>query len=325
MIKALVISITVTPVIYLLIALFLCFLPVKRSASINSLDFDVLKSRNLSASSVIEDDYTPRDGSKLFYRYVPGSTRKVLVLLHGSGSEGRYLIDLAQRLSTTTGVHVIIPDLRGHGRSILSKPGDIDYIGQFEDDLHDLNDYLRSIFPDAKIILGGHSSGGGLAVKYGGKNRDLPFDAYLLLTPYLGYKAPTVKPNSGGWVQVLKRRYAGLAMLNNIGITHLNNLPVIFFNRPAQWKDSLQVDSYSFRLNESFSPQRFSENLKYNKQPILVLAGMDDEAFYPKQFESVFARYAPQASVQLIEGVRHLDLPDSEIAFAEITEWFDQL
>jgi hypothetical protein len=57
-------------------------------------------------------------------------------------------------------------------------------------------------------------------------------DRAVLLSPYLGHDAPTVKPNSGGWVKVAMTRIIGLSMLNNIGIKTLNNLPVLFFNRP---------------------------------------------------------------------------------------------
>ncbi len=320
MTRKLFISLSITPIIYFLIALILALVPVKRDLPVESLDFRVLNIEQISEHTAIEKYYVPRDGNELFYRYLPGNTKMILVLLHGSGTEGRYLIPLAKKLSSTVGVHVIIPDLRGHGRSALSNMGDIDYLGQYEHDLEDFNSYLKSEYPDSRIIIGGHSSGGGLAVKYGG-GEHIQFDGYLLLAPYLGYQATTVRPNSGGWVQVSTRRYAGIAMLNNVGITLLNSLPVLFFNRPPEWTDSLQADSYSYRLNESFSPQVFSENLKKNKKPILVLIGSDDEAFYAKEFEAVFSQYAPHAEVKLIAGAKHLNLPNSETALDSIRKW----
>jgi alpha-beta hydrolase superfamily lysophospholipase len=94
-------------------------------------------------------------------------------------------------------VLVLIPDLRGHGESAQAGMGDVGYLGQLEDDLEDMHSALRSEYPDARMVLAGHSSGGGLAVKYGGGSL-AQFDAYILLAPYLGYKAPTVRPNSGG-------------------------------------------------------------------------------------------------------------------------------
>ncbi len=132
---------------------------------------------------------------------------------------------------------------------------------------------------------------------------------------------PTTRPNSGGWVQVSKRRYAGLSMLNQVGITHFNQLPVLFFNRPDHLQDTTQLESYSYRLNESFSPQNYQKYLQANDRPILVLVGAEDEAFYADQFQPLFAQYAPHALVEIIPGVKHLALPDSARAGELAGQW----
>lgn len=317
----LLISLLAIPACYLTLASLLTFIPVKKSPGADSLDFDVLNgvSDNVPSS---EQAYTSRDGNELFYRFIAGKRNIILVLLHGSGSEFRYLLQPSRQLSIAAEISVVVPDLRGHGRSALGWLGDIDYMGQFEDDLEDLKQHLSQKYPNSSIILGGHSSGGGLALKYGGGDHTT-FDGYLLLTPYLGYKAPTVRPNSGGWVQVSTRRYAGLAMLNNIGIKVFNHMPVLFFNRPKEYSDPLQAESYSYRLNESFSPQSYEENLKKNKKPILVLVGAEDEAFYPEKFETVFRKIAPQALVNIIPGAKHLNLLNSEASISRIVSWIN--
>jgi alpha-beta hydrolase superfamily lysophospholipase len=168
--------------------------------------------------------------------------------------------------------------------------------------------------------LGGHSSGGGLAVKYGGNSLS-QFDGAFLLAPYLGYQAPTVRPNSGGWVQVAQLRYAGLAMLNNIGIKFLNNYPVLFFNRPAEVTGELQLESYSYQLNESFSPQSYAADLSNYKSPMLLLVGELDEAFYPNEFKKVLEINAPHTEFHLLKKTKHLDLPFSEEAAKLINMW----
>lgn len=317
----LLITLLAIPVFYLILASILALLPVKKNPPVASLDFSVLNgvSDNITAN---EHTYTSRSGGELFYRQISGNKDTILVLLHGSGSEGRYLLQPAKKLSVATEINIVIPDLRGHGRSALGTLGDIEYLGQYEDDLEDLNHYLRNKYPNSSIILGGHSSGGGLALKYGGgENKE--FDGYLFLSPYLGYKAPTVRPNSGGWIQVSTRRYAGLAMLNNVGIKIFNSLPVLFFNRPKEWNDPLQAESYSYRLNESFSPKSYEENLQKNKKPILVLVGRDDEAFYAEKFEAVFRKNAPQAVVKIIAGAKHLNLPNNETTISIIGSWIN--
>ncbi|NVK55318.1 MAG: alpha/beta hydrolase [Alteromonadaceae bacterium] len=321
--KFVLISLVLTPLIYLAIAFILVMLPFNREQSDKSLDFEVLHTDSLVGTIASEKYYTARDGSEIFYRFVPGKANVTVVLIHGSGAEGRYLVPLAKKLNSLLDVSVVIPDLRGHGKSALGHRGDTDYLGQLEHDLEDLKRDIAFNFPKSKIIVGGHSSGGGLVVRYGGNNLD-QFDGYVLLAPYLGYKAPTVRPNSGGWVQVRKARYAGLAMLNNIGFKFFNHLPVLYFNRPAAIDDEFQVDSYSFRMNESFSPRFYVTDLKENDSHILAIVGEFDEAFYADKFESVFSENAPLAEFKIVPNAKHLDLPDANESVEIIVSWLDK-
>ena len=322
-VRKIVIPIITTPLIYLAIALTLVYIPIERNNPGLGLDFDVLDKDGFSTKIAEERSYITRNDRKLFYRTIEGGSDVTIVLLHGSGSEGRYLIPLANKLNYKSNVTVVIPDLRGHGRSQGEFPGDVDYLGQLEHDLEDLLIHMRSSSPSHRFVIGGHSSGGGLAVKYGGNNLT-QFNGAILLAPYLGHQAPTVRPNSGGWVQVAMFRYAGLAMLNNIGITYLNDKSVLFFNRPLGVTDDLQVDSYSYRLNESFSPQEYEADLLKYKKPILLLVGEDDEAFYPQAYKLVMENNAPHAELHILEDTKHLDLVSSDKTAELIVEWLKQ-
>jgi non-heme chloroperoxidase len=153
-------SVLVTAITYLVVAAVLVLIPVERVKPERGLDFDVLNLPDGSGIKPKEAEYVAGDGSPIFYRHLEGTSNIVVVLLHGSGTEGRYLIPLAQTLNTSSGATVVIPDLRGHRRSSLSNMGDIGYIGQFKHDLEDLRFELVARYPDAKVILGGHSSGG---------------------------------------------------------------------------------------------------------------------------------------------------------------------
>ena len=317
------ISLATIPIVYFALALSLSLLPVSRSVPERTLDFDVLDV-NDGGTSAVEEHYLAKDGKALFYRKISGRANIVVILLHGSGTEGRYLITLGSSLNTSVDATVIIPDLRGHGESAFTKPGDIEYMGQYIDDIHFLKNHLRRKYPDSVIVMGGHSSGGGLAVKYAGISSH-DFDGYLLLAPYLGYEAPTVRPNSGGLVQVSIRRYIGLSMLDSLGITALNHVPVLFFNRPESVDDFLQLERYSYRLNESFSPQTYREDLQANKQPVLLLVGSDDDALYAEKFSDVVAENAPHAELHIIPGVKHLNLPNSENAVVLINQVLEAL
>lgn len=320
MIKKVLISVALTPIIYILIAVMLTMLPVDKSPSGDSLDFEQLPSPDRVSVSTFETSMVARDGNRLFYRLIKGGSDLVIVLMHGSGADGRYLLPMAEMLHKQANATVVIPDLRGHGRSALGQLGDVSYLGQYDHDLEDLNLLLREAFPKSNIVLGGHSSGGGLALRYGG-NGLAAFDSYLFLAPYLGFDAPTVRPNSGGWVTVSTRRYVGLSMLNRVQITALNGTRVLFFNRPETIDDPLLADSYSYRLNQSFAPASFEDDLSANTKPILVLVGQDDEAFYANQFEPIFQKNAPLAEVYLLPDIKHLDLVHQPEAVDLIIEW----
>lgn len=129
------------------------------------------------------------------------------------------------------------------------------------------------------------------------------------MAPYLGHDAPTVRPDSGGWVQVSTRRYLSLSLLNAMGIRALNRIPVLFFNRPKEFDDALQAQSYSIRLNESLSPRPYQQTLANLQMPVSVWVGEQDEAFYADRFAETIHAQLPTAQVVVLPQARHLDLP----------------
>jgi non-heme chloroperoxidase len=130
---------------------------------------------------------------------------------------------LAEFLSSEGLAQVFTPDLRGHGHT-PERRGDVDYIGQLEDDLADLIALVRKVNPNAMLIVGGHSSGGGLAVSFAGSRYGDQAEAYILLSPFLKYNAPTTRSDSGGWAHPYTGRIVGLTMLNNLGIHDVSHM-----------------------------------------------------------------------------------------------------
>ncbi len=263
--------------------------------------------------------FAARDGKQLTYRHYPAESDKVIILLHGSGWHSRYLLPLANFISSEALAEVYTPDLRGHGPA-PGRRGDVDYIGQLEDDLADLIALILRKHPGKMLIMGGHSSGGGLAIRFAGSMyRHLP-DAYMLLSPFLKYDAPTIRPDSGGWAQPYIRRIIGLTMLNNIGIRRLNHLPIIDFNMPQEVRDGTETLSYSYRLNTSYAPRNYKKDLRTITQPLFVAVGTEDEVFFADQFEAVIARFA-KAHVTLLEGISHMGVVASPAIHPVIREW----
>jgi alpha-beta hydrolase superfamily lysophospholipase len=214
---------------------------------------------------------------------------------------------LARRLSAQA--HVVVPDLRGHG-SEPGRRGDIDYLGQFEDDLADL---IKATATDGqKVILGGHSSGGGLVVRMAGGVQVALLDGAVLMAPFLKYDAPVTRPNSGGWAQPLTRRIIGLSMLNTFRITALNHLAVMQFRMPREVLEGPLGDTattvYSYRLNTSFAPRsRYLEDVAA-LPPFVLIAGSADEALDAGGYEGLMSQATDKGRYVIVPEVGHLDI-----------------
>ncbi len=295
-----------------------------RSDNPSPIAFEALTSINYAGMPALQF-YTARDGTELGYREYGSATKtdKVLILLHGSGWHSMQFYPLAKEISERGLALVITPDLRGHGFEVENR-GDVDYIGQLEDDAADLIAILKKDFPDAKIILGGHSSGGGLVIRFAGSAYGEQADAFLLLAPFLKYNAPTTRQNSGGWAHPLSRRIVGLTMLNKLGIRWFNGLPVIQLNLPQSVLNSSlgksATTTYSYRLNTSFAPRsNYGHDLRAMQQPFLLAAGLDDQAFIAEQYQPTISAYTASGQYQLLPGVGHIDLltsPDLPLIFS---------
>ena len=204
---------------------------------------------------------------------------------------------------------ILVPDLRGHGVNPQPR-GDVAYIGQLEDDMADLiKTYKRD---DQKVILAGHSSGGGLVVRFaGGAHGDL-IDGAIMMAPFLKYNAPTTRKNSGGWAQPLTRRIIGLSMLNNIRVTVLNHLVAIQFAMPDEVLNGplgqTATVAYSYRLNQSYAPRNAYLQDIAALPEFMVIAGTADEAFVADQYAPLMRGVTDKGEFHLVNGVDHLEI-----------------
>lgn len=267
-----------------------------------------------------------RDGYPLMTRYVSaqGKPGPLVVLVHGSGWHGQQFDGLAARLSDVA--DVLAPDLRGHGHD-PERRGDVDYIGQLEDDLADLIEAYRK--EDQKVVLVGHSSGGGLVVRFAGGDHGGMIDGAVLLAPFLKYNAPTTRANAGGWAQPLTRRIIGLSMLNNIGLHLLDDLTVIRFGMPDVVLNGPLGDTattaYTWRMNVSFAPR--GEYLKdvAALPEFLLVVGKADESFVANGYEPLLSPVTDKGRYVLLDGVSHLDVVNAPQTETEIRKMLDVL
>ncbi|QNI03298.1 alpha/beta fold hydrolase [Halomonas sp. SH5A2] len=309
----------------MMIAVMGMLVAMSTSANASGLDVEALASAQESRPLPALQTFEARDETALAYRHYPSDSLTVLILVHGSGTDSRYLATLAHELAEAGAASVYTPDVRGHGPSPVRR-GDIDYIEQLEDDLVDLITHIKDTNADVtKVVVGGHSSGGGLAVRFAGGQHGHLASAYLLLAPYLGHDAPTVRDNSGGWAKPSVAKILSISMLNAIGITHFNGADVLHFNLPPEYRDGLETLAYSYRLMTGFSPADFRQALGSVQAPVLVATGAEDEAFYADQFEPVLRPLVPHADITTVEGASHLGLVVSEEGIATVRRWLQGL
>jgi len=296
--------------------------PKHKNSHQNELSFEELAIDYTSLPSL--DTYQCRDGAFLNYRYYPSTVETVLVLLHGSGWHSQYFLPLAEHISSENLANVYTPDLRGHGKDPV-KRGDIDYINQLEDDLADFVMVIKKAHPNSKLIIGGHSSGGGLAIRFAGSKYRGLADAYLLLSPFLKYNAPTMRKNSGGWASAHMPRIVGLSMLNNVKIPWFNYLPVIDFNMPEAYRDGTETLTYTFRLNTGFAPANYKQDLLSIKQKVLVVVGKADESFIAEEFLPEMSKYKEDVEVSLLENTTHMGLVIGDRVKPVLRDWITGL
>ncbi len=270
--------------------------------------------------SNIPKKFLMRDGKYLFsYKYEIESNTTI-ILLHGVLSSAYLMNKTSGLLREATNSEVIALDFRGHGQS-EGTPGDLDYINQYVDDLTDVISTLKNKNPKQKIILAGHSMGGGVILRYAMKNDVPSVDGYLLIAPHLGVNSPTNKEeklatNEEPFIKIHINRIIGLKMLNAIGNTEYNNLPVLFFNLP----ETMLITKYSYRANESMSPQNYKKGLNAINKPLLVVIGSNDEAFDAHKFTAAVTENS-KGEVTIIENETHNGIRHNKKTMAIISEW----
>lgn len=116
----------------------------------------------------------------------------LVVIVHGQGEHGERYRHVAERM-TNTGLAVACADLRGHGRSEGIR-GHIAAIDEIIEDTAAIIAFARESFPDAPVILYGHSMGGNIALN-AVLRRQLNVSALILSSPWLrlAFKPPAIK------------------------------------------------------------------------------------------------------------------------------------
>lgn len=249
--------------------------------------------------------YGTRRGDLLAYRYYAPATGPALnpvVLVHGSSASSNSMHVMARGFADA-GHPTYALDMRGHGDS--GPKGDIDHVGQLEDDMAD---FVKStgLAPTATLV--GFSSGGGFVLRIAGSPLQGLFANYLLLSPFIHQNAPTSRPDGAGWVKVGIPRYIAQSILEQFGITAFSHLPVMRFALNDEAR-AILTPAYSFTLAQNFRPRSdYGANIRAVGRPMALVAGTDDELFHTERFAALFSAEGKAVPVSLVPATGHVTL-----------------
>jgi alpha-beta hydrolase superfamily lysophospholipase len=296
---------------------------------------DVFAARQRASGVLTEQTYpyaerrfAARDGAQLYSRLFGAPASTTVVLVHGVTADSSQMNVPAGLLQVATGAQVIALDLRGHGHS-SGTPWQTAYAGQYEDDVADVIKALRLVQPHGKVILAGHSMGGGIALRYALDAQAPPVDGYLLLAPLFGTGSPTERTDapagprsaSAAYVYFRTPRLIGVLLFNLIGVHAFNNLPILYFNQPGS-------PEYGYTALESMqpnAPRGYRVALGAIKVPMLLIAGSRDEAFNAAAYSEVLNASGHPGSTLIIEGTTHNRVLSDPRTIAAIAKWMSTL
>ncbi len=322
--KSLLIFISIST-IYILGSIGLIFIsePVfETSLEVNTVDIESSGLNFEQNYEYAERYFKTRDGINLYSNSFDVESNTTIILLHGILASNYQFNTTAGLISKTTKTNVITLDFRGHGKSD-GESGDIEYIDQYVDDISDIVSMIRKEKPNQKIILAGHSMGGGIAMRNAMKNNTASVDGYILFAPALGWESPTTRKetnaNDEKFAQAHLSRIIGTAMLNAIGITSFNDKPVLFFNL----QDDSSIVEYTYRSMASMSPENAAAAFRKVNKPLLVLVGKEDQVFYSDQFEPLVTENS-NGEVHIIANANHNSIHYNSQSIATIKDWLSK-
>lgn len=268
----------------------------------------------MADSFVPGQTFAARDGQSLPYYLRGNNPDHLIILLHGSTCHGGYYESLA--LELTGRATVCVPTIRGHHNSGDVR-GSCSYIGQLEDDIVDLIAHLGGTYK--RITLLGHSSGGGLALRFAQSKYGDAVHNYILLAPAIPSTKVTEKTKPGvRKIGISNWKLIALTLLNAIGITWFNTTTVARFEIAKDRQDGTQTDAYDFNLLMSIHPKMpFSYKAEEIKAPLTILAGDEDERLNVAAYVDHF----PAEQVVILPGLDHKGIGRDPGAIAEIKKY----
>jgi non-heme chloroperoxidase len=267
--------------------------------------------------------FRARDGDALSYRFYDAPSERILIFIHGSSYHGGGYDELATFVSAAGAAKVVLPNMRGHYFSGRRR-GDVEYIGQYEDDIVDLIRELRRQGNMGPIILGGHSSGAGFVLRFAGGlgPQQEAIAGYIALAPIIPRTAAVRGGDAGGWNVIDLPRILGLVALNAIGVHGFDGLPIIAFNKPASAWNGTETLAYSWRLNRSYhSRDDYQSDMAAMPANALILVGDNDEAVDGAALLALLQDAGYRGGTEILAQTTHFGIFHSPEALKRVADY----
>lgn len=242
-----------------------------------------------------------------------------LLLIHGACEHGGRYWRFANP-AVERGWGVIVPDLRGHGKS----SGIRCHVGRFEDYLDDLGVILREEFPDRPPVIVAHSTGALIAARFLQRNPEAA-TAAVLLSPYVDLHAtvPVWKRQLG---QLLSSCWPTFRFSSNIKGTDLCRDPEILKERETDEHLFGSITARWFFEIENAQRRVFEDADKF-RTPVFVIQAGDDKIVSARRSKEWFDQIASEDK-KYIELPEHkhelLNEPDRDETAKLILDWLDE-
>jgi len=248
---------------------------------------------------------------ELFYREF-GTGDKHLIILHGLFGMSDNWVGLGKKFAETH--HVVIPDMRNHGRSPHSPEFNLELMIE---DLDELFDKLNIQNP----ILLGHSMGGRLAMNY---SLATPEKVSKLIVADMSLRKGKLRPEHKAILGALslvnlsnKKSYAEIERALSRFVKNKRRLQFVLKNiirtdEGFVWKlnPGALVRNIGNVMPELKTPSRYTK-------PALFIRGGASDFVLPKDEPAIYEHF-PNARIETMEGASHWLHADNPEKFARL-------
>lgn len=245
-------------------------------------------------------EFRTRANERLRYRLYPGWSENLLILFHGIAGDSRIFAALASAIAESGAAQVVTPDFRGHGLPVapaeaiaVAKPG------QLEEDFEELLVHLRQTMPATRLWVGGHSFGGGFALRLLCDTSEV--HGGFVWAPLLPAKDGSGPPDQPGW---LAREKNGEQIRINVPGPYRSAGDVTLYDR-SFFGAGLAPNDWRARWGERMlsQPGRFLQ----------VFAGGADQIFPAAAVNEAVAG-VPGIECESLGGLSHMGVVQSPVA-----------